>query len=314
VPTWRGKEILELIKDGAQDVSISRPVDKLKWGVPVPGDDTQVMYVWVDALSNYITALGYPDENWQSDFWPAAVEIVGKDILRFHSIIWIAMLLALGLEPPKKLLAHGFVNVDGSKMSKSLGNVVSPLDIIENYGADAFRYYFSRHVPTFEDGDFTWEKFEAAYNGELANDLGNLISRSANMIKKYEIKRDEKIVPLDNENLVQLSRDYHANLDHFEFNRALEIAWEFVQLANQFIDAEKPWQLAKTDPEKLAKVLNQLWAKIILISVLLRPFLPDTAAKIAALFQENNHGATITGSAPILFPKKYLHTEEPSRK
>jgi methionyl-tRNA synthetase len=313
VPKWRGKEILELIKDGAQDVSISRPVEKLQWGVPVPDDDTQVMYVWVDALSNYITALGFPDDNWHENFWnhdAQVIEIVGKDILRFHAIIWPAMLLALGLKLPDTLLAHGFVNVGGTKMSKSIGNVVSPLEIIENYGTDAFRYYFSRHVSTFDDGDFTWEKFEAVYNGELANDLGNLIARSANMIRKYEIKRDETIVPLDSDCMFEIWQNYRDSFEKFEINRALENAWEFIQLANQFIDNEKPWEIAKTDPEKLAKTLNQLWAKIILISVCLRPFLPETADKIYDIFRHK----TITESAPILFPKKYLHSEEPVRK
>ena len=155
------------------DVSISRPKTQLTWGVPVPGDDSQVMYVWIDALSNYITVLGYPDQN-ISEWWPAAAQFVGKDILRFHAIIWPAMLLGLGLPLPKVLVSHGMILANGQKMSKSIGNVVDPMEVIDKHGIDAFRYYFLRHVDTFADSDFTWEKFENAYNNELANDLGNL--------------------------------------------------------------------------------------------------------------------------------------------
>jgi len=306
VPNWRGKEILELIKNGAQDVSISRPREKLSWGIEVPDDENQVMYVWVDALSNYITALGFPDENWQKDFWPADVEIVGKDILRFHAIIWPAMLLALGLELPKKLMVHGFVNVAGGKMSKSLGNVVSPLEIIRDYGTDAFRYYFARHIPTFDDGDFTWEKFEAAYNGELANDLGNLVSRVANMLKKYEIsapKNDEKVDE-------KIREKFDESFAKFDLNNALEIMWQFVQQQNQFIDENQPWMLAKTDQKKLEEVMKILWQNLRKITKLLAPFLPETSVKIHDIFAPEK----ITETPEILFPKKYLHSEEPTRK
>ena len=171
VPEFRKQEFLNLIKDGLPDVSISRPKKSLTWGVPVPDDPEQIMYVWVDALSNYLTVLGYPDKPEWRDYWPADVQVVGKDILRFHAGIWPAMLLAIGVSLPKKLLVHGFVNVGGAKMSKTVGNVVDPNEIIDQYGVDAFRYYFSRHIPTLDDGDFTWEKFETAYNNELANDL-----------------------------------------------------------------------------------------------------------------------------------------------
>ena len=311
VPNWRGKEILELIKNGAKDVSISRPREKLNWGIPVPDDESQVMYVWVDALSNYITAIGYPDDDNYAEFWPADVEIVGKDILRFHAIIWPAMLIALDLELPRKLLVHGFINVSGAKMSKSIGNVVSPLEIISNYGCDAFRYYFSRHISTFEDGDFTWKKFEAAYNGELANDLGNLISRSANMLKKYEILRNEKVNSDDF--AAKIREKYNANIAEFELNSALENAWEFIQKQNQFIEENQPWILAKSDKEKLEKIMQILWQNILIIADLLKPFLPETSEAIREIF-DLEIGQKITENAQILFPKKYLHTEEPKRK
>jgi methionyl-tRNA synthetase len=298
VPEFRGRELLELIKDGAQDVSISRPKDKLSWGVLVPDDDSQVMYVWIDALSNYLTALNYPDDGWLADFWPADVEVVGKDILRFHAIIWPAMLLGLGLELPRKLLAHGFINVGGAKMSKSVGNVIDPIEIIDQYGAEAFRYFFARHIPTFNDGDFTLEKFIAAYNGELANDLGNLVSRTANMIDKYQA---DSAAWRDAESRIKSQvESYHTHMQQFEFDRALDNVFAAVRSCNQYIEETKPWQLAKTDRVRLGEVLNILRDDLMIIQTLLAPFLPDTAAKIKDIF-----GGKKLQPAEILFPKRY---------
>lgn len=291
LPEFRAKEILELTKDGVRDVSISRPKDKLNWGIPVPGDDSQVMYVWIDALSNYITALEYPDENWDSEYWPAKVEIVGKDILRFHAIIWPAILLGLGLELPQTILVHGFINVDGKKMSKSVGNVISPSEIITKYGTDAFRYYFSRHISVFDDGDFTWEKFEAAYNGELANDLGNLVSRLANMIKKYDVKRLGVTEIKENQEL-------KLEIENFNINKAMEIIWSRIQKANKTIEESKPWELAKTDEKALSLVLNELWDEMLIIVYELKPFMPQTSAKINEVF-----GRDTIAEVPILFPR-----------
>jgi methionyl-tRNA synthetase len=161
LPLTRRNEIVSLLKDGLEDISISRPADKIGWGIPVPGDSKQVMYVWFEALMNYITVLGYPEHDDFKEYWPAQVQVIGKDILRFHAAIWPAMLLGLGIGLPKTLYVHGFINVGGKKMSKSLGNYVSPDEIIDKYGTDAFRYYFLRHIPSYNDGDFSWETFEA---------------------------------------------------------------------------------------------------------------------------------------------------------
>lgn len=291
LPDFRKTEVLKLLED-TPDVSISRPRKQLTWGVPVPGDDTQVMYVWIDALSNYITVLGYPDEDIK-DFWPAKVQIVGKDILRFHAIIWPAMLIGLGLPLPENLLSHGFILTDGAKMSKSLGNVVDPLDVLDKYGLPAFRYYFLRHVDTFMDGDFTWDKYDAAYNNELANDLGNLVQRLATLCKKNNI-----IGLMD----YKAPRDpgYDALMEEFGFSRAFDYAWENVQALNKRIDDEKPWALAKEGKtEQAVKVLTSLVKDLLNVASLLSPFLPETAEKIQAIFTAE----TILPPETPLFPK-----------
>jgi methionyl-tRNA synthetase len=311
LPEFRKKEILELIKDGVKDVSISRPRKSLSWGVPVPDDPEQVMYVWIDALSNYITVLGYPNQpDWQ-EFWPAELQVVGKDILRFHAIIWPAILLGLGLNLPKKILAHGFINVGGAKISKSIGNGIDPSQIIDEYGLDAFRYFFARHIPTQEDGDFTWEKFETAYNTELANDLGNLVSRVANMLTRYQagVIGDAPSGEHDMD-------PYRQAMEHLEFNKALDETWNMVRALNQYIERVKPWEIAKrretdTDAEDhLTEVLAHCAGNLLQIADLLVPFMPSTAAAIHTIFDTG----VITPPEAVLFPKKYLHTAEPSQQ
>ena len=287
-PAFRKKEFLNLLED-MPDVSISRPKEQVQWGVPVPGDDSQVMYVWIDALANYITVLGYPDED-ISDSWPAYVQIVGKDILRFHAGIWPAMLLGLGLPLPQNLLAHGFITVDGEKMSKSIGNVIDPADIIAKHGVEPFRYYFLRHVSTTDDGDFTWEKYESAYN-ELANDLGNLVQRLATLASKNDIAGvSGKLV--DN-------ADFDNRMSKFEFNFAFEILWKQIQDLNKRIDAEKPWTLAKTDPEKAASILTEIIQDLANVNERLAIFLPETSKKIAEILSTE----LIARPAEPLFPK-----------
>ncbi len=311
VPEFRKKEFLELIKDGVKDVSISRPRKSLSWGVEVPGDPSQVMYVWLDALCNYITVLGYPDNaDWQ-DYWPAEVQVVGKDILRFHAGIWPVILLGLGLTLPRKLLVHGFVNVGGAKMSKTVGNVVDPNEIIDQYGLDAFRYFFSRHIPTLDDGDFTWEKFETAYNTELANELGNLVSRVANMIEKYQsgVIGD---APLGEHDM----RAYHEAFEKLEFNKALNEVWDMVRSLNKYIDDVKPWGVAKnrdTDPDAedhLTEILAHCVGNLLQIADLLVPFLPGTARAIHTTFETG----VVKPLEGVLFPRMQLHTAEPGTK
>ena len=277
LPDFRKKEILKLLEE-SPDVSISRPVMQLKWGVPVPDDSSQVMHVWVDALSNYITVLGYPEED-ISDWWPAAAQFVGKDILRFHAIIWPAMLLGMGLPLPQVLVSHGMVLADGQKMSKSIGNVVDPNEVIDRHGIDAFRYFFLRHIDTFADSDFTWEKFENAYNNELANDLGNLVQRLATLASKNGVK-------IENEISISFPSEYKELMDKFEFNKAFDYVWEKIQAINKKIDEEKPWELAKNgEKEKLEACLKDLINDLLNANYMLAPFLPGTSEKIAAIFK-----------------------------
>ncbi len=291
LPDFRKKEILKLLED-SPDVSISRPRTQLEWGIPVPGDSSQVMYVWVDALSNYITVLGYPEED-ISEWWPAEAQFVGKDILRFHAIIWPAMLLGIGLPLPKVLVSHGMVLADGQKMSKSIGNVVDPNEVIDKYGVSAFRYFFLRHIDTFADSDFTWEKFENAYNNELANDLGNLVQRLATMASKNDVKLDDSLAKLE------LPSEYTELMDNFEFSKAFDLIWERIQAINKKIDDEKPWELAKNGKKKeLEKCLKELIFDLLKVNHLLKPFLPSVSEQISEIFT-----GKITPPKTPLFPK-----------
>jgi methionyl-tRNA synthetase len=280
IPKTKRNEMLSLLKDGAEDISISRPIDKVSWGIPVPGDNSQVMYVWFEALMNYITVLGYPEHEDFKNYWPADLHVIGKDISKFHSIIWPGILLALGLELPKKLYVHGFVNIADQKISKSLGNVIHPREAAEKYGIDALRYYMLRHVPSYADGDFTWELFESAYNGELANELGNAVSRTAAMISKYQQGAIGNIPNAEHD-----TAQYEKALGNCRCDQALEAVWQQIKGLNQYIDEEKPWQIAKSDDsEHLSEVLSAMVGDLLEIADLLEPFLPDTSAKIKQVF------------------------------
>jgi methionyl-tRNA synthetase len=255
------------------------------------------MYVWFEALMNYITVLGYPENEDFKTYWPADVQVIGKDILRFHAAIWPAMLLGLGIDLPKKLFVHGFVTNEGKKMSKSLGNVVDPLDVINKYGLDAFRYYFFRHGPSADDIDFSWEKFETAYNNELANELGNGLSRVSAMISKYQ----NGVVGQFSEPTHDVGL-YHESIDECRFDKALDCVWDQVRGLNQFIEEEKPWEIAKEgDETHLQEVLAEAASSLMEIASLLVPFLPNTAEKIQYVFSE---GIIRPLDDASLFPKQ----------
>jgi len=312
LPDFRAAEILNLLEK-TEDISISRPASQVSWGIPVPDDPEQTMYVWTDALSNYITGLNFPVATVNKaapsfdTAWPASAQTLGKDILRFHAIIWPAILIGLDLPLPRLLLTHGFVNVDGAKMSKSLGNVVSPSEVIARYGADAFRFYFLKHLPTFDDGDFTWEKYDAAYN-DLANTLGNLVCRLANMNQKYfgglvGIANEQSIDKTDDSlpNLVKYLDTFHSLMRDLRYSDALTELFDKLRDLNAEIDARKPWSLAKSDatlPE-LRNLLENWSSRTATLATALAPFLPDTSAKILAIFQPNQ----TVYNCEVLFPK-----------
>ncbi len=306
VPATRKHEIIQVFKSGLEDISISRPKDKISWGIPVPGDDKQVMYVWFEALMNYITVLGYPEHEDFKKFWPANFQVIGKDILRFHAAIWPGILLGLKLPLPKALFVHGFINVEGKKMSKTLGNVIHPKQIIDEYGVDAYRYFFLRHVPSYEDGDFSWQRFHDSYNNELANELGNAVQRTAAMITQYQKGVTGTSPPAEHD-----VAQYHAALESCHFDRALDEVWEQVRGLNQYIDEAKPWEINKKgDSEHLQEVLAYQVSCLLEIADMLVPFLPETAAKIQKAFAEG----LVSPIEGTLFPKKdSSKPEEPAR-
>lgn len=306
IPKTKRNEILSLLTSGLEDISISRPIENISWGIPVPGDKNQVMYVWFEALMNYLTVLGYPEHKDFNDFWPPNVQVVGKGIIRFHAAIWPGMLLALGLPLAKSLYVHGYVTVNDQKMSKSLGNSISPLEVINAYNADVFRYFFLRHIPSYGDGDFSWDKLENAYNTELANELGNAVQRTAAMIIKYQKGVIGDIPPAEHD-LAQ----YATALENCQFDRALDDVWQQIRGLNQYIEEVKPWKIAKDgDEDHLREVLAYQVSSLLEISDLLEPFMPDTAVKIRNVFS----AGVVRPIENTLFPKKEsaVETGDPS--
>jgi methionyl-tRNA synthetase len=286
VPEIRRNEIVNVLEGGLEDISVSRTA--YQWGVPLPIDSSAIVYVWFDALINYISGAGFPaDEEKFSKLWPADLHVIGKDITRFHCIIWPAMLMSAGVDLPRSVLGHGFVSFKGEKMSKSLGNIVRPLDVVDKFGADPLRYYLLKEVPLDKDGDFTWELFIERYNADLANDLGNLVSRSLAMVGRY---LDGVVPALPPEKLDQglgdlfrsVLAEYTAKMELYDIHIATQEIWKLIRQANRYIEEKTPWVLAK-DPgrrDELVVVLATLLEVIRTTAVLLVPIIPSKAQAI----------------------------------
>lgn len=285
IPEFRAKEILNVIKEGLQDVSFSRPKKNLPWGVPVPNDPDQVMYVWCDALTNYLSAIGYAEESdLFKKLWPHVIHVIGKDIVRFHAAIWPAMHLSAGLPTPEKIVVHGFITSEGHKMSKSLGNVVDPYQMVKDFGVDSLRYYLLSEIPIGKDGDFSMKLFKERYNAHLANNLGNLVNRVISMSKRYEVEVDfAQNTDSDNECKEKVEKiwdTFQKNMDNCILHEGIANVWELINFANKYIDNNKPWKLIKTDPKKTQQVLKNLLEIVRHIALLLSPFLPKTSKEI----------------------------------
>jgi methionyl-tRNA synthetase len=283
VPEIRRNEIINVIEGGLEDISVSR--SSSTWGIPFPNDPGHTVYVWFDALINYISGVGYPESNGLfARYWPADLHVIGKDITRFHCIIWPAMLMSAGVPLPHKVLGHGWVNFQGERLSKSLGNIVNPLEIADRWGADSLRYYVLKEVPLWRDGDFTWDLFIQRYNSDLANDWGNLFTRTVSMVHRYRAGKlasteaGEELRPV----LVKALADFRDAFERYELEEGIEAAWAIIRRANRLVEEQAPWNLAK-DPERAAdldRLLGSLAVALQHTALLLYPVMPVKAAQV----------------------------------
>jgi methionyl-tRNA synthetase len=285
-PETRRNEVISFVKGGLRDLSVSRTT--FKWGVPVPGDPDHIMYVWLDALTNYITAVGYPDTESDSfsTFWPADLHMVGKDILRFHAVYWPAFLMAAGVAPPQRVYAHGWWTNEGQKISKRLGNVIDPFQLVEHYGLDQVRYFLLREVPFGNDGDFSHRAIMGRMNYDLANQFGNLAQRVLSMIARNCDGLTPEPGPLSESDQALLHQakgalgELQEQIARQAFHRALEALWSVVSAANVYVDAQAPWELRKSDPARMATVLYVLAETLRHLAILAQPFMPDAMARM----------------------------------
>jgi len=281
VPRHRINEIISLIeREGLQDFSISRRADKMPWGIPVPGDESQVMYVWFDALINYVSTIGWPENEKEFEKWWPVVQFAGKDQVRQQAAMWQAMLMSAGLPPSKQIYIHGFLTVGGEKISKSVGNVISPFEVVEKYGTDALRYFYLRHVHPFEDSDVSWEAFDEWYTAGLVNGLGNLVAR---VMKLAEQHLEE---PIDTKD-VRAMPDVWNPIEKFEFNRGMDSVWSYIQDLDGLIQEQKPFEVVKTNTIQGQKQIKHLVIEIARIAKHLEPFMPETSEKILAAIHAN---------------------------
>lgn len=288
-PETRRNELASFIKGGLNDLSISRTT--FDWGVPVPGNDKHVMYVWVDALTNYLTGVGYPDTDSElfTTYWPADMHLIGKDITRFHAIYWPAFLWSAGLELPQKVFGHGFLLVDGEKMSKSIGNTVDPADLVAGFGLDQLRFFLLRDVSFGQDGSYSAEAIKNRINSDLANDLGNLAQRSLSMVAKNcegTVPQPGQFTAEDTAMLEAagaLLEQVRADFDAQAFHRALERIWQVVGQANRYFTAQEPWKLRKTDPERMNTVLYVTAEVLRIVATLTQPVMPTSMGKLLDL-------------------------------
>ena len=281
IPSSRRNEILALLERGLEDVSFSRPIKNVPHGIPVPEDPGQVIYVWCDALVSYISGIGYgTDEEKFNKFWPADVHVIGKDILRFHAAIWPAMLMSADLPLPKKLLVHGLITSQGKKMSKSLGNVIDPYDLINKFGSEAVRYFLAREIPIFEDGDLTLERFKEAYNANLANGLGNLASRILTLSEKYLDKCPEIPEKFD-------FAKYFNFFEKFDIKQVADYVWNKIGELDKFIQEREPFKVVKVDEKRGKELISSMVVYLYEIAQMLSPIMPETSEIIKKLIKEN---------------------------